>query len=142
MDIEIGTAKRIYDIARKQGWGERLLALFKKRYKVLVLGSSGVGKTNLIQSLTKDMPAVIHYSTRTTGIPASAIEIDEVPFSFIDTPGQEAHESVRMQAIREHCGSLDLVINVVCYGYHEYARGKIQAITGDGRINPEYIEAN
>nr|VFK13390.1 MAG: small GTP-binding protein domain-containing protein [Candidatus Kentron sp. LFY] len=116
MDIGIG-AKQIYDIAKQQGWIDQLLALFKKRVKVSMLGSSGVGKTNLIQSLTTDMPEVIHYSTRTSGTPASSMEINKVPFSFIDTPGQEAHESIRRQAIREHCGSLDLLINVVCYGY-------------------------
>nr|VFK35204.1 MAG: small GTP-binding protein domain-containing protein [Candidatus Kentron sp. MB]VFK77193.1 MAG: small GTP-binding protein domain-containing protein [Candidatus Kentron sp. MB] len=142
MDIGIGTAKQIYDIAKKQGWIDQLRSLFKKRYKVLMLGSSGVGKTNLIQSLTRDMPDVIHYSTRTAGAPASSMEIHSIPFSFIDTPGQEAHESVRMHAIRKHCGSVDLVINVVCYGYHEYARGKTQAITGDGSIDPKYLEMN
>nr|VFJ91659.1 MAG: small GTP-binding protein domain-containing protein [Candidatus Kentron sp. LFY] len=141
MDIGIG-AKQIHDIAKQQGWIDQLLALFKKRVKVLMLGSSGVGKTNLIQSLTTDMPEVIHYSTRTSGTPASSVEIDKVPFSFIDTPGQEAHESIRRQAIREHCGSLDLLINVVCYGYHEYARGKARAITQNETINPEYLAVN
>ena len=109
---------------------------------VLVLGSSGVGKTNFLKSLHTLIPEVIHYSTRTTGTPKSKIAIDNIPFAFIDTPGQENHESIRKAAIREHCGSVDLVINVVCYGYHEYARGKDQAITQNGDINPKYIEEN
>ncbi|MCX7113105.1 MAG: Rab family GTPase [Proteobacteria bacterium] len=142
MTAEIEIAKQIYDLAKEQGWIKQLLSIYKKKYKVLVLGSSGVGKTNLLQSLTKLLPEVIHYSTRTTGTPKSSIEISNIPFLFIDTPGQENHESVRKSAIREHCGSLDLVINVVCYGYHEYARGKEQAITHTGEINPEYVKAN
>lgn len=140
--MDIDTAKQIYDIAKEQGWIDQFISLFKKRYKVLVLGSSGVGKTNLLQSLIKDMPEVIHYSSRTTGTPASAIKIKNFPFTFIDTPGQEDHRSIRMEAIREHCGSADLIINVVCYGYHEYARGKSEAITKEGRINQNYIRAN
>lgn len=140
--IEEKTIKQVYDLAKKQGWIDSLLSLLKKKHKILVLGSSGVGKTNLLQSLSTLTPEVIHYSRRTSDSTKSKLTIDDIPFEFIDTPGQVDHSAIRMKAIRESIGSLGTVINVVCYGYHEYARGKEQAFGDDGKLNVQYLEDN
>ena len=100
MTTEIEIAKQIYDLAKEQGWIDQLLSFIKKRHKVLVLGSSGVGKTNFLKSLHTLIPEVIHYSTRTTGTPKSKIAIDNIPFAFIDTPGQENRER-EIKAVQE-----------------------------------------
>ncbi len=140
--IEEETIKQVYELAKKQGWLDKLVSLLKKKHKMLVLGPSGVGKTNLLQSLSTLTPEVIHYSRRTSDSTKSNLKIDDIPFEFIDTPGQVDHSSIRMKAIRESIGSLDAIINVVCYGYHEYARGKEQAFGADGTLNMNYLEDN
>lgn len=140
--FEEETIKQVYDLAKKQGWIDKLLSLLKKKHKILVLGSSGVGKTNLLQSLSTLMPEVIHYSRRTSDSTKSKLSIDEIPFEFIDTPGQSEHSAIRMRAIRESVSELDCILNIVCYGYHEYARGKEQAFEADGSLNFQYLEDN
>ena len=140
--IEEETVKQLYDLAKSQGWLDKLMSLLQKKYNVLVLGSSGVGKTNLLQSLVTLTPEIIHHSRRTTDTTKSSLKIEDIPFNFIDTPGQADHSSIRMKAIRQSIGSLDAVLNVVCYGYHEYARGKSQAFTSNGELNPQYLIDN
>jgi len=140
--IEEEGLKAIHELAKKQGWYDKLAYFLKKKNKVLILGSSGVGKTNLIQSLSTLAPEAIHYSTRTRHSTVSKLSISELPFEFTDTPGQSDHKSLREDAIRESMTSISVIINVVCYGYHEYARGKEQAFDKNNSINPKYLELN
>jgi energy-coupling factor transporter ATP-binding protein EcfA2 len=134
--------KGIYDLAKKEGWLDKLVGLFKKKINVLVLGSSGVGKTNLLDSLTTLTPDIIHHSTRTRDTTFSSLKIEDIPFKFIDTTGQENNSSLRSRAIRENMNSLNIVINVACYGYHEYSTGKKNAFLADGSISNDYLVEN
>ena len=68
MTTEIEIAKQIYDLAKEQGWIDQLLSFIKKRHKVLVLGSSGVGKKNFLKSLQSIHLAVSKYEVDITNI--------------------------------------------------------------------------
>ena len=107
----------------------------------MVLGSSGVGKTNLIKSLTTPSPDVIDAVNRTEFAQQAEVKIGSQPFVFIDTPGQEHHQSRRLKAVREAVREgISGVINIVSYGYHEYDGGESDAINKDGSVNKNYLK--
>ncbi len=132
----------IVKVAKEQGWLEKLLDYFSKKHKIMLLGCSGVGKTELIKSLESINPEIIHYSARTRDKTLSKMKINKVAFEFIDIPGEEQDVTIRNQAILDHIKELDVIINVVSYGYHEYAYGKDDAILNDHKISNEYLEVN
>ena len=110
----------VVDRAAKQGWLDKLADVFRKKHKFLILGSSGTGKSNFIDSLRNLVPPTIHYLNRTQFPRKHAIRLSRQPFRFIDTPGQEVHEARRMREIRSALKSgVAGIINVVSYGYHE-----------------------
>ncbi|MFC1834042.1 GTPase domain-containing protein [Thermodesulfobacteriota bacterium] len=143
MERMIKDGYEIYKIAKREGWIDKLLGFLEKKHLILMLGSSGVGKTNLLKSLTELQPEVINHATgRTTSHYKSAVKIGEVAFHFIDTPGQELHSSQRLDAIKEYCNSIDGLINVVAFGYHEYAEGMPDAFTPTGKVRKAYLDSN
>lgn len=68
--------------------------------------------------------------------------VDNVPFNIIDTVGQDSRKPDRISAIRDNMNSINLIINVVCYGYHEYATGKDYAFTVKGELKRRYLSDN
>jgi 50S ribosome-binding GTPase len=146
--MEVGTAAsaaiKVLETAQKQGWFDLLLDIFKKKHHIVVFGSTGVGKTNLIQSLTQEAVKAIDVLDRTEIVEHHRIKIAKEPFVFIDTPGQEEHKSKRMEAIRKALGmegGISGIINVVSYGYHEWRIGECEEpISSDGEIKKEYLE--
>lgn len=127
---EIGTI--IVKRSIEEGWFERLLNAFKRRHRILVLGSTGVGKTSFIKSLEALIPPTIHAMTRTEFVQHNSLKINDKPFDFVDTPGQIGHKELRMDAIRNVIKKpIDGVINIVCYGYHEHKTGKCEAFNGN-----------
>src|SRR5215212_1337325 len=100
---EIAAAKAavaIVQIAQKQGWLDNLGNLFRRRHYILVLGSTGVGKSNFLASLKTLVPVAIDRMRRTTDVvPTSNIRLGSDLFRFIDTPGQEFHKPRRMKGI-------------------------------------------
>ena len=118
---EAKAALQLLQLAHKQGWLDKAIGAFKKKHKVLVLGSSGVGKTNLLKSLTTLTPEAIHFMNRTEFAQKHHIKIAKEPFIFQDTPGEFGKAPRRMKAVREALSSpIAGVINVVSYGYHEH----------------------
>lgn len=136
------TIEAIVKIAKEQGWLEKLVDYFSKKHKILMLGCSGAGKTELIKSLESLHPEIIHYASRTREKTMSKIKINKIPFEFIDLPGEEQDVTIRNQAILEHTKELDAVINVVSYGYHEYTYGKEDAIVNKHSISNDYLASN
>lgn len=132
----------IVKVAKDQGWFEKLIDYFSKKHKILLLGCSGVGKTELVKSIESINPEIIHFTSRTRDKTISGIKINKVPFEFIDIPGEENDLSIRTQAILDHVNDLDAVINVVSYGYHEYAYGKGDALVEGNLISNEYLLQN
>lgn len=140
MDTKV--VEGIFKVAKDQGWIDKLLDYFTKKHNVLLLGCSGAGKTELIKSLESLNPEIIHYTSRTRDKTISDMKINKIPFNFIDLPGEQDDISVRNRAIEEHVKSLDLIINVVSYGYHEYTYGKNYAFDNKHQISDEYLSSN
>lgn len=140
--MDTTTIEAIVKVAKDQGWLEKLVDYFSKKHKILMLGCSGAGKTELIKSLESLNPEIIHYASRTREKAISGIKINKVPFEFIDLPGEEQDVSIRNQAILEHSKELDAVVNVVAYGFHEYTYGKDEAIAEGHSISGDYLTQN
>jgi energy-coupling factor transporter ATP-binding protein EcfA2 len=130
----------LFELAAKEGWLDRLKATFRKKHRVLVLGCSGVGKTELLESLTTVTPEVISHLNRTQFAERHRIRIAKEPFVFIDTPGQ--YESRRLSAIREEISKgLAGIINVVAYGYHETKVGHDEAFLSKSKVSADYLSS-
>lgn len=121
----------LWIVSKRLNLYSRAIDFLKKKPTVLVLGSTGVGKTNLLRSLSSPPGLVdpISRFTRTETPAGETVRIDGHPFRVIDTPGQMNHESARLKVIREAMANPPVrVINVVCYGYHEYQGQADQAV--------------
>lgn len=99
---------------------QKLVALTRRKRKILVLGASGAGKTQLIRSLKEDVVASIPPSERTLFSTRTRIVLKNISFLFSDTPGLVTHKGARRRALQEAIKSHVFgIINVVCFGYHE-----------------------
>lgn len=131
----------LINLAQEEGWLESLVNLFRKRHVVLVVGATGAGKTNFLNSLTEELPEAIHHLTRTPKLEKKKVQLNKKPFSFYDTPGQIEHKPKRRQAVRSAMSAgVEGVVNVVCYGYHEYAVGSGAAVTKTGRPRKVFLK--
>lgn len=130
-------ALKIWSVAEDQTLRERVIDFFREKGTIVVLGSTGVGKTNFLNSLRAASGIVdaIPGYTRTIASEQIRVRISDRPFIVIDTPGQLSRQSERLNAVRDALshGSLR-VINVVSYGYHEYATEATEAL--DSRSAP------
>lgn len=137
----VKSALELLELAKKDGWLDKLKSILKKRSRVIVLGSTGVGKTNLLEALTKPLPKVIDSINRSEFARKHKVSITAEPFEFIDTPGQEFHDSRRMAAIRQAMARGPVgVLNVVSYGYHEYAVARSDVFDGNGKIQSGFLD--
>jgi energy-coupling factor transporter ATP-binding protein EcfA2 len=128
------------NLAVEQGWFSKLLNALKKKHRILVLGSTGVGKTNLLESLKAIVPPAISAMSRTEFVEKRGFKIETEPFIFIDTPGQIGHKARRRDAIREAMrDGISGVINVVAYGYHEHRSGHEEAFDSTGKVSESYL---
>lgn len=143
----VGTALEIYELAKlakKEGWLEQLLGFFRRRHKVIVFGSSGVGKTNFIRSLHEVAPEAIRLADRTTDVPdkqlLTQIKINQRLFDVRDTPGEKYLQPSRLTTVRETLkGAAVGIINVVSYGYHEYPKGKGLGFDTRGKVKSKFL---
>jgi energy-coupling factor transporter ATP-binding protein EcfA2 len=140
--IAIEAAAKLYRLAEDEGLLTRIANFFKHKETIIVLGSTGSGKTNLLDSLgvaaalVEPIPAI----TRTVAAERRGVVIDERPFTVIDTPGQLGHDPSRQSVYREAMAKPPVrVINVVSYGYHEYATGTSEAIDSCGAARDEWL---
>ncbi|ACV24010.1 GTPase domain-containing protein [Methanocaldococcus fervens] len=71
----------------------------KKEIKVVVIGSSDVGKTTLMENLIGKIGKVEHNGI-TTAIDYGSLKIDDKKIHFFGTPGQKRFEFMRELALR------------------------------------------
>jgi energy-coupling factor transporter ATP-binding protein EcfA2 len=141
--VALETAAKIYRLAEDEKVLTRLANFFKSKDTIIVLGSTGSGKTNLLESLgaaaalVEPIPAI----TRTQTPERRKVVVNERPFTIIDTPGQKAHAAQRQELYRAGLAKPPVrVINVVSYGYHEYATGSGEALDGQGSPSSGWLE--
>jgi energy-coupling factor transporter ATP-binding protein EcfA2 len=140
--ITVEALAKLYRIADDEGFLDRLKNFFKRKETIVVLGSTGSGKTNLLDSLgvaaalVDPVPAI----TRTTTPDRRKVIVNERPFTIIDTPGQKAHAAQRQVIYREAMTKPPVrIINVVSFGYHEYATGSQEALDGHGIPQDDWL---
>lgn len=139
--LEAKVAEELVKLAIKQGWLEKLVAIFQKKHKILILGSTGVGKTNLVQSLTEVTPKAIHHMHRTEFIKKHHLKISKKPFVLIDTPGQAVHKYYTREGMFEVIKEkISGIINIVSYGFHEYRIGVDDVYKKDGTLRKNYLD--
>jgi energy-coupling factor transporter ATP-binding protein EcfA2 len=141
--LAIESAAKLYRLAEDEKLVKRLANFFKHKERIVVLGSTGSGKTNLLDSLEVAAALVepISATTRTQTAERRQVVVNERPFVVIDTPGQAAHSPQRQEIYREAMAKPPVrVINVVSYGYHEYATGSGEAIDGAGQVRNDWLE--
>lgn len=128
-------------MAQREGWIDKLREVFQRRNPVLVLGSTGVGKTQLLTSLKSVIPEAISMLSRTTVVEKSKLHIGKTPFEFVDTPGQRISDMQRSVASREALKSKvrPIVFHVVSYGYHEYATERAAEAIRGNQVDPDFL---
>jgi hypothetical protein len=135
------TAVDIYKLAKELGWIDKLRTFWKKKRRLVVLGSTGAGKTEFIDSLKKLIPDLIHNTERTAFPKKTTLGLAaDVIIEVEDTPGQRGHSSRRLQSIRNAMKQGDGVINVVSYGYHEYDISSSEALTKSGEVKEAFLK--
>jgi energy-coupling factor transporter ATP-binding protein EcfA2 len=140
--LAVESAAKLYRLAEDEQLAQRIINFFKHKEKIVVLGSTGSGKTNLLNSLEVAAALVepIAATTRTQTVERKQVVVDKRPFVVIDTPGQLGHSPQRQEIYREGLANPPVrIINVVSYGYHEYASGSGEAIDG-GRAKEEWLD--
>lgn len=134
---------QLYRLAEDEDLRKRIVNFFKHKDKIVVLGSTGTGKTNLLNSLEVAAALVeaVPAMTRTEATEERGVIVDERPFKIIDTPGQAGHVSQRQKLYRELANERPIrVINVVSFGYHEYASGHGEALDDEGQVRGAWLE--
>jgi hypothetical protein len=139
--IEVGAA--LWRASEDLKLTEKIRDSLRGKETLLILGSTGAGKTNLIVSLNSAAGLVpaIWREDRTEATMKQNVRISQQPFRVIDTPGQDLHQSDRLREVREAAARPQIrIINVVSYGYHEYATQTSNAVTEDGHPRPEFLK--
>lgn len=138
--------KILFDVvvkAYERGWGDKLVDVFRRKNRVLVLGCTGAGKTQMLRSLSKIIPPAISFMNRTNYVEEHRLKISNHLFDFIDTPGDLVKKDIRMEAIK---GALKkpvaAIINVVAYGYHEYRGKEADVFESDDRVKQSYLNVH
>lgn len=89
-DVAAGVqlASAVWGLADNQDLMTRVLDFFKKKHTILILGSTGAGKSNLVRSLNAaaGLVAAIPSATRTEAVEPHRVRVNSSPFKVIDTP--------------------------------------------------------
>jgi hypothetical protein len=86
--------------------------------------------------------AAIRREDRTVFTEAKNLILKSKPYRFIDTTGDVLRGDDRNQAMREALaarGGIAGILNVVCYGYHEYDVPRDKVFLSGSTVNPEYL---
>ncbi|MDT0212565.1 GTPase domain-containing protein [Rothia sp. ARF10] len=139
--LAIETAGAVWKTTEALRLHERLADFFKHKPYLLVLGSTGVGKTNFLRSLDASAGLVeaIASSARTEASSTQVVRVEKQPFRVVDTPGQTAHQADRLRIVREALAEPPVrVLNVVSYGFHEYLQNAHEAVADEAPI-PQFL---
>jgi hypothetical protein len=135
------TGFEIISIAKREGWLRKGIDYFRPKNRVLVLGSTGVGKSQFLRSIPEYAAPQISAGARTEFRVVNKFEINSRLFEFVDTPGQLEHKPVREDIIKEEIRNKHFkgVINCVSFGYHEYGED-INSAVRNGVVRADYLE--
>jgi hypothetical protein len=136
----VSTGVELLKIAKREGWLRYPIDLVRRKHRVLLLGSTGAGKTQFLKSIPEIVSQPIPQAARTEFSSVGRFEINGALFDLIDTPGQLEHRPRRDEAVKGAIRRrLKGVINFVSYGYHEYG-APIGNVIINSAVKPEYLE--
>lgn len=118
------TGEQIVEKAVRGNWVSTLVQNLRRRRSscVLMIGSTGAGKTLLLDSLTETIRKGIPRVNRTRHMEKRNLQIANEPFAFHDIPGESIFRTCgfRQDVLRAVSQGHVGVIDVVSFGYHEY----------------------
>lgn len=111
------------DVLDKLGWRDRFRDRFWPFPRVVVLGSSGTGKSQTLRSLVNPIAEPIDRFHRTTVSQEFTLRLGDSAFFLVDTPGDAPHTLERERGLRLALagsrGNPIGLIHIVSFGYHE-----------------------
>ena len=142
--IRLGIAGAVQSIriARKKSIRDRIIAQFRRKRRILVLGTSGVGKSVFVETLYKELVRPIPGANRDTFTHEVSFPREDLPLVLVDTPGQELAFPERDKAYKDAIkDGVVGIINVVCFGYHEgsISGNETQALDATLQPRSEYL---
>ncbi|MGV0047287.1 GTPase domain-containing protein [Mycobacterium colombiense] len=115
----------------------------RPKYHVVVVGTSGAGKTNFLDSLMEPSARAIPRENRTKFSVSRTLILPKQskPFVFYDTPGDRALLQERLRTFQKlwHSRRPYGVINVVAYGYNELIAVPASQAISQGLPDPQYL---
>jgi len=151
MPEEESNAGKLFSIAADYIIKYKLLDKLRKfilneKSVVLLCGSSGVGKSQFVESLQKPLSNSISAQHRTRGWHRVGISLGKRKFELLDTPGQIGDKPSRDAAHRAAYKEKRYgIINVVANGYHEGIASQAQALTIARKqvsVNPSFLQSS
>lgn len=139
-----GAAVEVMAVAVEQGWFEKLRNSLRRRQRIVIVGSTGVGKTNFLKAIAEPLPDAIDAINRSEFAKRHRLSIARQAFEFVDTPGQRLHEARTKAAIRDVLKKRGKVgvISMNAFGYHEYGVARQEAFSDDGSVSPAFLDAH
>lgn len=114
----VSAAKFISKESNRNFFQKIYYSLFRKKRKILILGASGSGKSQFIESLKNSKGLVV--VPRTHESESMKIDFFDYPIEVRDTPGHESKKELRLIELdRLILQPVEGIINVVSYGFSE-----------------------
>lgn len=115
--------------------------LTKKRKTILLLGSSGGGKSQFVDSLAQRKG--VRVVPRTHETEPTKINLFDNPIQFRDTPGHINKKQLRRDELDSSVRKpIEGIINVVSYGYHEAPKAGREIAVKNKEIDLNFLKTN
>ena len=140
---EAGVLWRAWDAFAASRLGIGILRQFRSKRNAVLLGSTGVGKSQFVLSIREAMAKPIPRNARTEFEVKTVGDVGRRLVEFSDLPGQKEHKPVRDRSVKRVVSlkKKPVFIVFVCAGYHEYGASADTVVSG-GEVKEDYLQEN
>jgi ethanolamine utilization protein EutP (predicted NTPase) len=130
-------------IEKDTGIFRKLIRRLKGTKEIVILGCSGTGKTQFINSLSENKIKYVRERDRTLVVTSKEQIFKEHLLKIYDTPGHKAYTDQKKELLRSIFlkNKSIVIINIVCYGYHIKELMTGQQFSTDGALEA-YLSEN